>query len=574
MSISINNREHPIFTKRMPQLDLNRLAFAGGREYIERRLWRAPNETDTQWFGDKDEQIVGRKERSCLINDAGRIANKIRQYIFKKPVERTGVNPDFEANCAGDGVSIDDFMGSVCDSLTTGQWCWIQVDTTPQMLDDNGNPVVQTEANKPRVFWRLWDSCAVPDWSVDQDGRLRWIIVRTKLYQNSNPYTEGKFVDLSTLFWLNPSDGKVHVTEEASGEVDFDLRQDEILPDLDRIPFVLIGNPSAKAWWFDDVENIQAQVMNYDSMHNETLTDAVYPQLVVPMGLLNTLETDLTLDKQGAKKLIVLQRELIKGRKNPFYEQAEEKGTTRYIQPASGDLKMITEEQDRKRKLLFDMCGLALFNRETRQVQTAESKSFDQLDTNATLGNRAIILQKAEKLAVELSVYFDPSFKKYDPVYNQKFDVIDVAAMANTIHTLSQLPNSTPAMKRIMLKCAMKIILEGGGVEQSEFDEAMKQIAAIPDEELEAVNPFEQYDDDGNPIPQEDEDEEEFLLDDEGNPVLDKKGEKVPNPKFKPKGKVDEGEDPEKGGRKNAVPPKKPDPKGVKQKKPPFGKEE
>ena len=571
MASLITQRQHPIYIKRIGQLELNRLAFYGGRDYIDRRLWRAPNETDTQWFGDKKEEIVGRKDRSCLVNDAGRIANKIRQYIFKKPVDRDGIDDQFLANCAGDGVSVDDFMGSVCDSLTVGQWCWIQVDTTPVMLDENGKPAAQTEANKPKVFWRLWDSCAVPDWSVDPDGTLRWILVRTQIYQNSNPFTEGNFVELSTLFWLNPQDGKVHVTEEANDKVDFELRHDEVLPDLDRIPFVLIGNPKATAWWYDDVENIQAQVMNYDSMHNETLTDAVYPQLVVPMSLLNTLETDLQLDKMGASELITLQRELIKGRKNPFYENSEDKGITRYIQPSSGDLKMITDEQDRKRKILFDMCGLALFNRETRQVQTAEAKSFDQLDTNATLGNRALILQRAEKLAVELSTYFDPSFKAYEPVYNLKFDVVDVAAMSQTVHTLSQLPNLTPSMKRILLKCAMKIVLEAGGVEQSDYDSAMGEIDKLTDEELKDTNPFDLIDDG----------ESEYELDENGNPVLGEDGLPVKREKKLPPqlqkfakkgGKAGEGEpppdddDPKKGAaKKKPQPPTPPSEKNAKQ---------
>ena len=529
----ISTRNHPIWTKRIAQLNLNRLAYAGGRDYVERRLWRAPNETDTQWFGDAEEQIVGRKERSCLVNDAGRIANKIRQYIFKKPVERNGIDEQFSLNCAGEGVSVDDFMGMTCDALTTGQWCWIQVDTTPQKLDENGNPLPMTEANKPKVFWRLWDSCAVPDWCIEQDGTLRWIIVRTKIYENSNPFLEGGFVEISTLFWLNPEDGKVYVTEEATENVSFRLRVNEVLPELDRIPFVLVGMPSYDPWWFDDVENIQAQVMNYDSMHNETLTDAVYPQLVVPMSLLNTLQTDLTLDTVGAKKLITLQRELIKGRKNPFYEQAEDKGITRYIQPASGDLKMICDEQDRKRKLLFDMCGLALFNRETRQVQTAESKSFDQLDTNATLGNRALILQRAEKLAVQLSKFFDPAFKAYEPVYNLKFDVIDVAAMSQTITTLSQMPNVTPTMRRVMLNCAMKLILELGGIDDATYAEAVKEIDALTDEELEPPNPFddiegeeEKLDENGNPIPKNGKDDEE--LDKNGNPIQKPKQNPAP----------------------------------------------
>lgn len=494
----IKERRHPFYKKRMPQLDLNRLANAGGRDYIETRLWRAPNETDTQWFGDKDEGIVGRKERTALVNDAQRITAKIRQYIFKTPVVRNGIDEAFAKDCGGDNTSVDEFMSQVCDALTTGQWCWIQVDSTAMRVGEDGKPLDQTLENKPKVFWRLWHSCSVPDWYIDEQGVIRWLIVRTQLLINDNPFVEAKVVPLSTLFFLDPTDGKVHVTEvvESGESVNFKLRDNEVLPDLERVPFVLVGKPSDKAWWYDDVENIQAQILNYDSMHNETLTDAVYPQLVVPMGLLNTLETDISLDKAGAKKLIILQRELIKGRKNPFYEQAEEKGTTRYIQPNSGDLKMVVEEQDRKRKLLFDMCGLALFNRETRLVQTAESKSFDQLDTNATLGNRAAILEEAERCAVELSSYFDPAFKTYEPAYNRNYDVVDVEAMSQSISTLSQLPNLTPKMHKLVLLCAIRVVREIGGADEKTYHEVCKEIENTPDEEFANKNPFDDMDDD------------------------------------------------------------------------------
>lgn len=130
------------------------------------------------------------------------------------------------------------------------------------------------------------------------------------------------------------------------------------------------------------------------------------------------------------------------------------------------------------------MAGLALMSRETRQVQTAESKSFDQLDTNATLGNRALVLQRAEARAVELSSYFDTTFKTYEPVYNTKFDVVDVAALSQTVQTLSQLPNITPNMRRIVLKAAMRIVLEVGGVGDDDYERIVEEIEGIPDDDL------------------------------------------------------------------------------------------
>ena len=86
---------------------------------------------------------------------------------------------------------------------------------------------------------------------------------------------------------------------------------------------VIVGLPSAKAWWFDDVENIQAQCLNYDSMHNETLTDAVYPQLVVPMSLLNTLENGYRISAKAYKAVSPVM--LIWGRGDVFGTGPDEK---------------------------------------------------------------------------------------------------------------------------------------------------------------------------------------------------------------------------------------------------------
>ena len=306
-----------------------------------------------------------------------------------------------------------------------------------------------------------------------------------------------------TLYYLNPTDGRVHITEDTDNPKLFgegELRSD-FVTDLDRIPFVLVNSVSARPWWFDDVENVCAQLLNLDSMHNESLTDSVYPQLVVPMSLLNTLETNLDISELRGERLITLQREVIKGRRNPFFESPEDRGTTRYISPSSQELKAITDEEMRKRGILFDMCGLALFNRESRQAQTAESKSFDQLDTNSTLGNRALILQHAETKLVGLSRYFDPSFAEYTPVYPSKFDVIDAVAMRDCIDLVGNMPNATTAMRKVALKAGLRLMLEMGGCDSDEFKEASEEIDALTDADFTPVNPFADMpvDDDDDP---------------------------------------------------------------------------
>ncbi len=507
---NITSRKHFIFANRETQMFRNELAVNGGRPYVEARLWRAPNETDTSWEGDAPRGIVGRKERTALVNDAGRVANKINQYIFKEQAARTGGDEAFLGNVTGSGKNIHAFMQRVNTSLTHGRWCWLQVDRAPLAEGE-----AETLANKAPMKWILWNAIDVPDWCVDASGRIKWLITRSHVYINDDPHIEAVDAKLFTLYEIG-ADGVVHITEEVSGGAKVDgLRKDCPIPGMNDIPFVLIGTPSERAWWFDDVENLQAQVLNLDSQHNETLMETVYPQLVVPNSLANSLEVKLAEKNIDGKRVAALIRELTLGRKIPICESAEDKGIARFIAP-NGDMKMLVDEGNRKRGLLFDIAGLALFNKETRQVQTAESKQFDQLDTNSTLKNRALMLQDAEKKLVELTKVFDPGFRGWDPVYPADFDVVDVAALGAALVAAGNMPDKTPLMRKLLAKAQVKVLKElAQGIATD--DEIQAVLKEIDEHDFEAAamlpDPFagmrdDDDDDDDNPDDKDDPDKD------------------------------------------------------------------
>ena len=483
MSIIIDRR-HAILKKRATQLRRNELAANGGRPYVDERLWRAPNETDASWLGVPDSGIVGRKTRTASVDDAARVVDKINQYIFKKSIVRDGADAAFLANCTGDGESVHDFMQRVNTAITYGRWCWIQADRAPLAEGET-----ETLDNKAPVRWILWDALDVTDWCVDAAGNIKWLIVKSQIYDNSNPREAAKEAELYTLYEL--IEGNVFITEEVKGDVKIDnLRTKVALPGLQRIPFVLAGRPSGKAWWFDGVENLQAQILNLDSMHNENLMETIYPQLVLPDSIGQSLSVKLGNQTIDGKKVATLVKEYVLGRKTPILESAMDKGISRYITPG-GDLKSLPEESDRKRRELFDRAGLALFNRETRQVQTAESKQFDQLDTNSTLGNRALLLQNAEKQLVELTKVFDPNFKGWDPVYTTEFDVVDVAALGAALQQAANVPDKTPKVRKLIAKANVRVLKEvGGGIaKDEEFEEAIKEIDETDFEKMGAMLP-------------------------------------------------------------------------------------
>ena len=484
--MELKNRLHKILAARQLQHRYNRLAANGGRPYVDCRLWRAPNETDVSWLGDMGRGIVGRKERTANVSDAARVANKINQYIFRSSAARANADQAFIDNCTGTGETVHEFMQRVSLSVTYGRWCWLQVDRAPL-----GEGETETLANKAPIKWIKWDALDVPDWCMDGAGKLKWLITRSTLYVNDDPRVDACEAVLYTLYEL--IDGCVHITEQVDGKADIpELRTDVPITGLTEIPFVLVGRPSSDAWWFDDVENIQAQILNMDSMHNETLTDTVYPQLVVPDSLANSLEVKLCESNVNGEKVATLVRELTLGRKIPIVESAEDKGISRFIAP-SGDLKMLTDECERKRNILFDMAGLALFNRETRQVQTAESKRFDQMDTNSTLGNRAVLLEDAEKKLIALSKVFDASFKDWEPVYEKEFDVVDVAAISSALTQTANMPDKTPKVRKLIAKAHVRVLKEvGSGIAtDEEFEEALDEIEETDFAEMNAFpDPF------------------------------------------------------------------------------------
>jgi hypothetical protein len=194
-------------------------------------------------------------------------------------------------------------------------------------------------------------------------------------------------------------------------------------------------------------------------------------------GLEAKLVERIGMDKGSRVTEVV--REIIRGMDRPFVESSEDNGLTRYLQPSNSELKALPEEEDRRRKQLFDIAGLALFNRESRQVQTAESKQFDHLDTASTLRNRAHLLQEAEEKLVALSKALDTSFAVYEPVWPQDFDIPNTS---EDVMALTQLANFTELpglMKRQILKAALKLLDQIEGINDEDRKAILEEIEAM-----------------------------------------------------------------------------------------------
>ena len=462
----VTSRKHAIIAKRERKQRLNALAYTGGADYVHERLWRAPNESDFSWRGRQTSGNysgwdTGRRDRAVCHHEGGRVVDKINQYLFSKPVKRDGVDEAFAQHAGIAGESLAEVWESVSRAVTLNGWCWVAIrqPSTPE-----GMSVKDAKAAGLGVRLTVLSPWEVPDWHFGPDGTLMWAITEAIVRDDADPLHEAKDVQVRTLWQRLPDALKVSTYEE-------DKLASEATYRAQPIPLVLVGNISAEPWWFDEVESVQAQLLNLSSLHHENLSRAVYPQLVIPDSTFQNLEMKLVERDGGidSGRVIEVVKEMTRSADAPIVESADDKGITRYICPSASDLNAIPATIKSSRFDLFDSVGLAQFNREQRTVQTAESKAFDHLDTNATLRQRANLLQSAERKVVEMIRALDPNFQAYEPIYNTDFDIADVTADAQALVQVANVPGLTLTQRKVLLKAATSVL--GGICPVSEEDQ-------------------------------------------------------------------------------------------------------
>ena len=493
MSDIILTRRHAILDARAEQLQYNLLAVAGGRPYVAARLWRAPNESDLSWTGTGvmggTSGITGRVTRAVCIHDAGRVVQKINQYLFADPANRADIDEKWGGDVTGTGVSVRDFWEDVSTQITAAGWCWVQVDRDAPSIDPaTGRPAVRSRLDRERagdrVRWILWPASSVVDWRFDAAGHIDWLLTEEEVYDNADPEVDPKTTKRRRLWkraaggatwqtWTTNKDG--HAAATGSGTISS--------PD---VPFVLVGMPSADPWWFDSIEGLQAQVLNMDSLHIENLTRTVFAQLVIPASALDSLEARLIerVGQANGGRILELVREVVRGLDAPMVESGEDKGITRYIVPSSSDLEAIPKEIERKRRMLFDAAGLVLFNRETRQVQSAEARQFDHLDTEATLRHRAMMLQEAEVRVVAASVAIDSTFRAYVPQWPDSFDVVDTESASSGLVEIGNISHLTLTQRKIVLHAATRVLDGMTRITDDQREAIREEIEALTDEDF------------------------------------------------------------------------------------------
>ncbi len=490
---------HPILSVRLGAITTNLLALRGGKEYVRARLSRFPAESDIDFLGVTSGEAVssklknlklseceGRRDRAYVPNYAGRIAEKLNQYVFQTPVLRDGIDPKFAINCTATGETIGQFMAEASSLITACRWCWASVG---RPFGKKGESLKSRAERGDRVFWRLWEPSEVINWEFDAAGNLIFVVTSENVSSQFSP-------------WENRSDKKrVTVWERGKITVFDGDAFSEAETGLDFVPFKMIGAVAETPWWFDDVEMCQKTLLDKQSALDTAIFKMVYPILVLPSSALESLQQE----EVGPDEMSNVVKMKI-GMSSPIVESPEDSGITRYVGGSTTDIAFIREEIRSCVEELYETVGLAL-KTESRAAQSGEAKAWDHLDAEAVLAQRAEVLENAETALVEMSraVGVNGAFTGWEPRYSRAFDLTPLTEDIESVLKVNGLPLPSKAIMQLV-KVAYAKVAQDVGVPNSVVDEMGKLIEEYdPDAKvIDSFRPSKRF---GGKRPDEDDDD-------------------------------------------------------------------
>jgi hypothetical protein len=326
------------------------------------------------------------------------------------------------------------------------------------------------EALKVRPYWSVYSPLSVVDWYYSSDGRLQWVLTEGVDYVNSNPILAPQTIKYRKLWERGKVTKYIYKTdsEKIESMTTFNLSY------TDGVPFVLVGNISAEPYGFDNLESINKTIMDLESCNRQNFYNSVFPQMKVPVSVLDTVMQKYNVTAEAATQMIM-------GYNYPIL-MSENDAEPGFIMPDASAIGTMRDELKQLKTELFNSTGLML-SQETRQVASAESKAWDFLDVTAVMRERARILQAAERKAVEISVAWDKDFPNYTVEYNNSFEVTDFKAEMEALVLTNQL-ELPPELKKFVIKRVFELIRSQGKdlnveEEQKIIDELNKDVAQV-----------------------------------------------------------------------------------------------
>lgn len=418
-----------------------RLTYMGGRNFIDQYLLKYSKREDDNAF----------KDRRCLSYVpayAKAAINKLKNTMYSRMVEiaRNGGPESYISACLSKeggvdrhGSSMNTFMGSmVLPELMTMKSVGIYVDRAPA----NGPLLSNNKGNKPYLYTYKAEDILTWDFMYcDGEYRYKNVLLRDTYlaYDDKTGMVQGTAERYRQVFM--GTDGKVHVqywlpAEDEAAEEDIKMG-DEIVLELDRIPFVRVG---LKASLLADVADYQVALMNLASSDVNYVFRANFPTYIeqedpfavsiynrggaLPPNLQRPGGTD---PAEGSANHAATAAPSRESRSGALDGRTYTKGMDppSYIAPSPEPLLASIQKQTQMKNEIFELVDIAASQAQPQHA-SAESKGMDDRGLESGLSMIGLELEYGEREVAKIWALYEnnvePAFVNYPSKFSLKTD--------------------------------------------------------------------------------------------------------------------------------------------------------
>ena len=411
-------RQHPDYRRNRQCWERCQQAYSGGSDYIARALIQHVSEVDLEY--------AERLKRAYYFNYPRKIARIITQYILSGDPVRIGADTSLVEDFSRSGLRVNEVMRQFSTMLNVYGSAWMLVEM-PNFTGEVDPDRRRSENIRPYAI--PLSPLSVVDWAVGADGDLSWVLIEEEFFDNSNVYSEPRSGRRRRL-WTRDA---WQLFEEDNSQVKLVA---EGVNQLGRLPLIHVmeadGYGMHCGHWFEDAVRISDAILNNESEAQMNIIKQMFGLLVISENFARGTRPTRTVNGANDSKF-----SHVLARSAAIWESSEESGITRYISPNGVTADAIRSENSQLKNELFDVVGLTI-NRETRELQSAESKAWDHQQLCQYLLNRVDLLEQTELAAWQLMNLYDPSIRVPEISYNRDFSIVD---LQRNISSLLELRN-------------------------------------------------------------------------------------------------------------------------------------
>ena len=277
--VKLSSRTHPLYDENLSDWELYKAAVKGGESFINSNNLFSHRLEDAT---DYDERL----ERAYYLNFCEAIPSIYNSYIFKERIERA---PDplleqFRANVDRRGTSISEFVARIGFFSKVYGAMHVLVDMPATKTENPKITRRYAKENNIYPYCSLIYPEQLVDWSLDEDGNFRWVIIKSTYYLDEDPSVERQEKDHYKL--ITPKEWRIVDEDDNPAELS------EGIPNsgpnkLGFVPIITLyhrdlDNDKIGESILKDVVYVNRAILNWCSCIDEQIERQTFSQLIVP----------------------------------------------------------------------------------------------------------------------------------------------------------------------------------------------------------------------------------------------------------------------------------------------------